>query len=103
VHVNPPLTVRARPASVAPGAHQGRYRPIDIDRTPFMIETRRVYGALKVHGTMTCAGKSVNLHRTLPPDQPGSESLPGMFGPFVPKPACEPLGFSGFCTARGFT
>jgi hypothetical protein len=67
VHVNPPVTVRARPASVAQGAHQGRYRPIDIDRTPFMIETTRVYGALKVHGTLTCAGKSVNLHRTLPP------------------------------------
>jgi hypothetical protein len=26
------VTVRARPASAAPGAHQERYRPIDIDR-----------------------------------------------------------------------
>ena len=28
----------------------GPHRPIDIDRTPFMTETRRVNGALKVHG-----------------------------------------------------
>ena len=33
--VNPPVTVRARPARAAAGAHEGRYRPIDIDRTPF--------------------------------------------------------------------
>jgi hypothetical protein len=48
-----PVAVRVRPARGAPGAHGGRYRPIDIDRSPFMNETRRVYGALKVHGTMT--------------------------------------------------
>jgi hypothetical protein len=40
VDVNPPVTVRARPASAAPGSHQGRYRPIDIDRTPGMIGSR---------------------------------------------------------------
>jgi hypothetical protein len=51
--VNPPVTVRARVASAAPGAHQGRYRPIDIDRSPFMMENRRVNGGLKVHGTLT--------------------------------------------------
>ena len=42
--VNPPVTLRARPASAAPGTHEGRYRPIDIDRTPFRIETRRFNG-----------------------------------------------------------
>jgi hypothetical protein len=61
--VNPPVTVRTRAASVAPGAHEGLYRPIDIDRTPFMIETRRVYGLLKVHGTLTCVSKQKLLCR----------------------------------------
>ena len=42
--VNPPVTVRARPASDAAGAHQGRYRPIDIDRSPGMIGSRRFNG-----------------------------------------------------------
>ena len=53
VDVNPPVTVRARAARTAAGTHQGRYRPIDIDRTPFMMENRRVNGGLKVHGTLT--------------------------------------------------
>jgi hypothetical protein len=57
--VNSPVTVRARPTSAAAGAHQGRYRPIDIDRSPGMIETRRVYGLLKVHGTLTCATNGI--------------------------------------------
>jgi hypothetical protein len=56
--VNPPVRVRARAASVAAGAHEGRYRLIDIDRTPFRNAARRVYGALKVHGTLACARPS---------------------------------------------
>jgi hypothetical protein len=44
VDVNPPVTVRARPASAAAGTHQGRYRPIDIDRSPCMIGPRHVNG-----------------------------------------------------------
>jgi len=46
VDVNPPVTVRARPARIEAGAHQGRYRPIDIDRSPFLIESRGVNGNL---------------------------------------------------------
>ena len=42
--VNSPVTVRARPASGSAGAHQGRYRPIDIDRTPGVIGSRRFNG-----------------------------------------------------------
>ncbi|MFM8478476.1 MAG: hypothetical protein ACKOEO_22045 [Planctomycetaceae bacterium] len=41
----------ARPAS-RQERNQGRYRPIDIDRSPCMMENRRVTGALKVHGTL---------------------------------------------------
>jgi hypothetical protein len=52
--VNPPVRVRARPASAAPGAHQERYRPIDIDRSPGVIGSRRFNGGLKVHGPSTC-------------------------------------------------
>ena len=44
VDVNLPVTVRARPASAAAGAHQERYRPIDIDRSPGMIGSRRFNG-----------------------------------------------------------
>ena len=35
--VNPPVTVRARVARTASGTHQGRYRPIDIDRSPWDV------------------------------------------------------------------
>jgi hypothetical protein len=34
------------PGSVAPGSYQGRYRPIDIDRSPGMIGPSRVNGNL---------------------------------------------------------
>jgi hypothetical protein len=44
VDVNPPVTVRTRAASTAAGAHQGRYRPIDIDRMPRMTGSRRFNG-----------------------------------------------------------
>jgi hypothetical protein len=40
--VNPPVTVRPHPASVAAGAHQGCYRPIDNDRSPGIVEPMRV-------------------------------------------------------------
>jgi hypothetical protein len=52
-----------------PMGASGRYRPIDIDRSPFMIETRRVYGALEVHralevhGTLTCVSTQKLLCR----------------------------------------
>jgi hypothetical protein len=39
--VNIPVTVRNRAGNVAAGSHKGRYRPIDIDRTPHMIGSRR--------------------------------------------------------------
>jgi hypothetical protein len=35
--VNPPVSVRARVARTASGTHQGRYRPIDIDRSPWDV------------------------------------------------------------------
>ena len=35
--VNSPVTVRARVARTASGTHQGRYRPIDIDRSPWDV------------------------------------------------------------------
>ena len=48
--VNPPVTVRARAASAAAGAQKGRYRPIEIDRSPGMIGPRRLNGNQGVEG-----------------------------------------------------
>jgi hypothetical protein len=44
VDVNPPVTVRNRADTAATGSHQSRHRPIDIDRTPGMIGSRRFNG-----------------------------------------------------------
>jgi hypothetical protein len=44
--VNPPVTVRSRAA----GAHQVRYRPIDIDRTPAMTGAKRFNGERVLQG-----------------------------------------------------
>jgi hypothetical protein len=38
---SPAVTVCNRAGSAAAGAHQGRYRPIDIDRSPGVIGSRR--------------------------------------------------------------
>ncbi len=48
--VNPPVRVRARAASAAAGAQKGRYRPIEIDRSPGMIGPRRLNGNLGLQG-----------------------------------------------------
>jgi hypothetical protein len=94
VDVNPPVTVRARAASVAAGANEGRYRPIDIDRSPFRMENRRVNGALKVHGTLTCVSTQKLLCRlTL---------RRGVFPtPSRSRLGCERDGASGGCQSPG--
>jgi len=59
--VNPPVTVRARAASAAAGAYQGRYRLMDIDRSPFASVSSRFYGALRVQVRSGC---TLRVHGT---------------------------------------
>jgi hypothetical protein len=64
VDVSPPVTVRGCVGSTAAGAHEGRYRPIDIDRTPVAIRKPIAIGRMpgglfrgKSGGTMSTAAR----------------------------------------------
>jgi hypothetical protein len=77
-NVNPPVTARARAASDAAGAHQARYRPIDIDRSPWDVfcDSFGQWGGMMAGGTET---SQFARPRAVSPSQPG---------PPTPSPAC---------------